>query len=155
MTKLTVAALQLAFTDNATKNILAVADLVREAASKGAEVVLPPILPVYYLPVPDFVDEPELVVSELPVEPVVPLPVVPLPVVLLELPEPLVLGDERVGDPLMPPAPEPVVGLEVLVPASLPSVVSRSEHAPRPSVASAAATATPIARVLICFIHHS
>ncbi len=44
MTKLTVAALQLAFTDNATKNILAVADLVREAASKGAEVVLPPEL---------------------------------------------------------------------------------------------------------------
>lgn len=122
-----------------------------------AEVVVPPILPVYYLPVPDFVDDSELVVSELPVEPVVPLPLVPLPVVLLVLPEPLVLGDGRVGDPAMPPEPEPVVGLdvEVLVPASRPSVVSRSEHAPRPSVASAAASATPIARVFICFIHHS
>ena len=32
MTKLTVAALQLAFTDNAAKNILAVADLVRAVA---------------------------------------------------------------------------------------------------------------------------
>jgi N-carbamoylputrescine amidase len=44
MTKLTVAALQLAFTENATDNIMAVAKLVREAASKGAEVVLPPEL---------------------------------------------------------------------------------------------------------------
>ena len=44
MTKLTVAALQLAFTDDTVANIKAVADLVREAASKGAEVVLPPEL---------------------------------------------------------------------------------------------------------------
>lgn len=42
MTKLTVAALQLAFTENATDNIMAVAKLVREASAKGAEVVLPP-----------------------------------------------------------------------------------------------------------------
>ncbi len=44
MTKLTVAALQLAFTEDTVANIKAVADLVREAASKGAEVVLPPEL---------------------------------------------------------------------------------------------------------------
>ena len=44
MTKLTVAALQLAFTDDTVANIKAVADLVREAHSKGAEVVLPPEL---------------------------------------------------------------------------------------------------------------
>src|SRR5439155_20424971 len=44
MTKLTVAALQLAFTDDTVSNIRAVSDLVREAASKGAEVVLPPEL---------------------------------------------------------------------------------------------------------------
>ncbi len=44
MTKLTVAALQLALGGSATDNIIAVADLVREAASKGAEVVLPPEL---------------------------------------------------------------------------------------------------------------
>ena len=44
MTKLTVAALQLAFTENATDNIMAVAKLVREAAARGAEVVLPPEL---------------------------------------------------------------------------------------------------------------
>ena len=44
MTKLTVAALQLAFTDDTAANIRAVSDLVREAASKGAEVVLPPEL---------------------------------------------------------------------------------------------------------------
>ncbi len=44
MTKLTVAALQLAFTDDTSANISAVADLVREAAGKGAEVVLPPEL---------------------------------------------------------------------------------------------------------------
>ena len=44
MTKLTVAALQLAFTDDTGANIKAVADLVREAALKGAEVVLPPEL---------------------------------------------------------------------------------------------------------------
>jgi hypothetical protein len=44
MTKLTVAALQLAFTDDTVANIKAVAELVREAHSKGAEVVLPPEL---------------------------------------------------------------------------------------------------------------
>ena len=44
MTKITVAALQLAFTDDTAANIKAVADLVREAHSKGAEVVLPPEL---------------------------------------------------------------------------------------------------------------
>src|SRR5262245_54922328 len=44
MTKLKVAALQLAFTDDTVANIQAVADLVREAAAKGAEVVLPPEL---------------------------------------------------------------------------------------------------------------
>ena len=44
MTKLTVAALQLAFTDDTEANIGAVSDLVREAAAKGAEVVLPPEL---------------------------------------------------------------------------------------------------------------
>ena len=44
MTKLTVAALQLAFTDDTVANIRAVGELVREAASKGAQVVLPPEL---------------------------------------------------------------------------------------------------------------
>src|SRR5829696_10007882 len=44
MTKLTVAALQLAFTEDTVANIKAVADLVRDAAAKGAEVVLPPEL---------------------------------------------------------------------------------------------------------------
>ena len=44
MSKLTVAALQLALTDDTVSNIKAVADLVREAKSKGAEVVLPPEL---------------------------------------------------------------------------------------------------------------
>jgi N-carbamoylputrescine amidase len=44
MTKLTVAALQLAFTDDTVANIRAVSELVREAASKGAEIVLPPEL---------------------------------------------------------------------------------------------------------------
>ena len=44
MTKLTVAALQLAFTDDTAANIRAVGELVREAAGKGAEVVLPPEL---------------------------------------------------------------------------------------------------------------
>ena len=42
--KLTVAALQLAFTDDTVANIRAVSELVREAAGKGAEVVLPPEL---------------------------------------------------------------------------------------------------------------
>src|SRR3954463_8785512 len=44
MTKLTVAALQLAFTEDTDANIRAVSELVREAAGKGAEVVLPPEL---------------------------------------------------------------------------------------------------------------
>ncbi|WP_309663111.1 N-carbamoylputrescine amidase [Sphingomonas sp.] len=44
MTKLTVAALQLAFGDDIDANIRAVSDLVREAAAKGAQVVLPPEL---------------------------------------------------------------------------------------------------------------
>ena len=44
MTKLTVAALQLAFTEDRDANIAAVSDLVREAAGKGAQVVLPPEL---------------------------------------------------------------------------------------------------------------
>jgi N-carbamoylputrescine amidase len=44
MTKLTVAALQLAFGEDGAANIRAVSDLVREAAGKGAQVVLPPEL---------------------------------------------------------------------------------------------------------------
>ena len=44
MTKLTVAALQLAFGDDTDANIRAVSDLVRDAHSQGAEVVLPPEL---------------------------------------------------------------------------------------------------------------
>ena len=44
MTKLTVAALQLAFTEDTDANIRAVGELVREAAGKGAKVVLPPEL---------------------------------------------------------------------------------------------------------------
>ena len=44
MSKVTVAALQLAFGDDTAANIRAVSDLVREAAAKGAEVVLPPEL---------------------------------------------------------------------------------------------------------------
>ncbi len=44
MTHLTIAALQLAFTDDAAANIAAVSDLVREAAAKGATVILPPEL---------------------------------------------------------------------------------------------------------------
>jgi len=44
MSKITVAALQLAFGDDPAANIRAVSDLVREAAGKGAEVVLPPEL---------------------------------------------------------------------------------------------------------------
>ena len=44
MTKIKVAALQLAFTDNRAQNIANVADLVRDAAGKGAQVVLPPEL---------------------------------------------------------------------------------------------------------------
>src|SRR5512133_549266 len=44
MSKITVAALQLAFTADTEANIRAVSDLVREAARKGAEVILPPEL---------------------------------------------------------------------------------------------------------------
>ena len=44
MTKLTVAALQLAFGADADENIRNVSELVREAAGKGAKVVLPPEL---------------------------------------------------------------------------------------------------------------
>jgi N-carbamoylputrescine amidase len=44
MTQLTVAALQLGFTDDIDANIAAVSDLVREAAAKGAQVILPPEL---------------------------------------------------------------------------------------------------------------
>jgi N-carbamoylputrescine amidase len=44
MTRVTVAALQLAFTDDVDQNIAAVTELVREAASRGAQIVLPPEL---------------------------------------------------------------------------------------------------------------
>ena len=44
MTKLTVAALQLAFGEDTTANIANVSELVREGAGKGARVVLPPEL---------------------------------------------------------------------------------------------------------------
>ncbi len=44
MTKITVAALQLAFGNDRAQNIANVAELVREAAAKGARVVLPPEL---------------------------------------------------------------------------------------------------------------
>jgi N-carbamoylputrescine amidase len=44
MTKLNVAALQLAFADDVDENIAAVSDLVREAAAKGAKLILPPEL---------------------------------------------------------------------------------------------------------------
>ena len=44
MTKLTVAALQLAFSEDTGENIANVSDLVRDAAGKGAQVVLPPEL---------------------------------------------------------------------------------------------------------------
>ena len=44
MTKITVAALQLAFTEDMARNIANVSGLVREAAGKGAQVVLPPEL---------------------------------------------------------------------------------------------------------------
>jgi N-carbamoylputrescine amidase len=44
MAELTVAALQLAFSDDLDANIATVSELVREAASKGAKVVLPPEL---------------------------------------------------------------------------------------------------------------
>ncbi len=41
MTKVTVAALQTAFTDDVATNVARVSDLVREAASKGAQIILP------------------------------------------------------------------------------------------------------------------
>src|SRR3954463_13265176 len=44
MTELKVAALQLAFTEDVDENIRNVSELVREAAAKGAKVVLPPEL---------------------------------------------------------------------------------------------------------------
>ena len=44
MSKLTVAALQLAFTDRLDDNIAAVSALVREAAGQGAKLILPPEL---------------------------------------------------------------------------------------------------------------
>jgi len=44
MTQITVAALQLAFTADIDANIANVSDLVREAAGKGAQVILPPEL---------------------------------------------------------------------------------------------------------------
>ena len=44
MTEITVAALQLAFSDDIEDNIARVSELVREAAAKGAHVVLPPEL---------------------------------------------------------------------------------------------------------------
>ena len=44
MTKLKVAALQLAFGEDIDANIAAVTELVREAHGRGAQVVLPPEL---------------------------------------------------------------------------------------------------------------
>lgn len=44
MTEITVAALQLAFTSDLDANIAHVSELVREAAGKGAQVILPPEL---------------------------------------------------------------------------------------------------------------
>jgi N-carbamoylputrescine amidase len=44
MTEITVAALQLAFCEDEAANITAVSELVREAAGKGAQVILPPEL---------------------------------------------------------------------------------------------------------------
>ena len=44
MTQITVAALQLAFSDDLERNIANVSRLVREAAAKGAQVILPPEL---------------------------------------------------------------------------------------------------------------
>ncbi|WP_293942622.1 N-carbamoylputrescine amidase [Sphingomonas sp.] len=44
MSKITVAALQLAFGEDTARNIANVSDFVREAAGKGAQVVLPPEL---------------------------------------------------------------------------------------------------------------
>ncbi|RZM10241.1 MAG: N-carbamoylputrescine amidase, partial [Sphingomonas sp.] len=44
MTEITVAALQLGFTADIDKNIANVSRLVREAAARGAQVILPPEL---------------------------------------------------------------------------------------------------------------
>ncbi len=44
MSQIKVAALQLAFTDDVQENIAAVSELVREAAGKGAKLILPPEL---------------------------------------------------------------------------------------------------------------
>ncbi|TFI57887.1 N-carbamoylputrescine amidase [Sphingomonas parva] len=44
MTTITAAALQLAFSDDVQENIAAVSELVREAAAKGAKLILPPEL---------------------------------------------------------------------------------------------------------------
>lgn len=44
MSQITVGALQLAFTDDIDANIAAVSDLVRDAAGKGAKLILPPEL---------------------------------------------------------------------------------------------------------------
>jgi N-carbamoylputrescine amidase len=44
MSEITVAALQLAFSDDVRENIAAVSGLVREAAAKGAKLILPPEL---------------------------------------------------------------------------------------------------------------
>ena len=44
MSKIKVAALQLAFGDDPAQNIANVSELVRESAAKGAEVILPPEL---------------------------------------------------------------------------------------------------------------
>ena len=44
MTEITVAAMQLAFSDDEAANIAAVSELVREAAARGAQVILPPEL---------------------------------------------------------------------------------------------------------------
>ena len=44
MSEVTVAALQLAFSDDVQENIAAVSELVREAAGKGAKLILPPEL---------------------------------------------------------------------------------------------------------------
>ncbi len=44
MTEITVAALQLALTDDVAENIARVSGLIREAAAKGAQVILPPEL---------------------------------------------------------------------------------------------------------------
>jgi N-carbamoylputrescine amidase len=44
MSKVTVAALQLAFTEDVQENIAAVSGLVREAAARGAKIILPPEL---------------------------------------------------------------------------------------------------------------